>query len=373
MKILFDHQVFAWQRAGGISRYFAEVIAGLRRSGEQAFLPQNFYSENFYLPEILGETRRSFSNFEFKGKKIFQNWQGRRASLRAISERRPDVFHPTYFDAYFLKTVEKQRVPFVLTVHDMIHELAGHGSPSRLSIDRFVFKNKKILCERAAAIVAVSENTRHDLLKFYPELDPEKVKVVWHGNSLRPNFDAKNRLELPDEFVLFVGSRGGYKNFDGFVEGIAPVLKNRAARQAVFAGGGSFSKNELEKLAAAKILEQVQIFSQPSDAELSEIYRRAACFVFPSKYEGFGIPILESFACGCPVVLNRASSLPEIGGDAAAYFSDDAPNSLSEILEKLLISNDLRQNLRQRGFERLRLFDWEKSVAAHLKIYQSLQ
>ncbi len=371
MKILFDHQVFSWQKMGGISRYFAEIIRGATAAGHDAFLPENFYSSNTHLEEILGKKPHEISPRNFKGKTFIQNMLGRAASRRAILEQKPDVFHPTYFDDYFLQTVEKQRVPFVLTVHDMIHEKFRHGNAGYFSIDKFVVPGKKLLAERAAAIIAVSENTRADLLEIYPKIDPKKVHVVWHGNSLHPDFGAKNRLNLPDEYILFVGSRGGYKNFDGFLAGVEPVLKNHPNLKVVFAGGKFFTKPERKILAEFGIFEKTILFPWLSDADLTEIYRRALCFVFPSKYEGFGIPVLESWACGCPCILNRASSLPEVGGDAAVYFSESERGSLTEKIEFLVNSKSARLDFRRRGFERLKNFDWNISVKKHLEIYKN--
>ncbi|MFN0176389.1 MAG: glycosyltransferase, partial [Saprospiraceae bacterium] len=190
MRILFDHQVFSWQRYGGISRYFAEQLRWLKSLDQDVFLPEHFYSENVYLREFPDFQRGSLTSFSFKGKKLLQNILGRHASLKAIRQKNPAVFHPTYFDPYFLKTVEKKGIPFVLTVHDMIHEIYRHGSQSILSLDAHVVENKRILAEKAAAVITVSENTRQDLLRFYPQIEPSKIHVIHHGNSLIPPGDS---------------------------------------------------------------------------------------------------------------------------------------------------------------------------------------
>ena len=372
MKILFDHQVFTWQRFGGISRYFAELIRGLRRGGEEALLPPYFYSQNIHLQEIVGEQVRPIVSAKFPGKNLVQNFLGRRKSLRALAATRPDVFHPTYFDPYFLPTAKRLRVPFVLTVHDMIHEKFGHGTGGRFSIDAMVVPGKRLLAERAAAIVAVSEHTKRDLLEIHPQLPPEKITVIPHGNSLKINSKAPFRLRLPEQFVLFVGNRGGYKNFGLFVHEMAELLQNRAGLFAVFAGSSPFSESEKAMLNSLKISEKCLHQPFRNDAELSEIYRCAACFVFPSRYEGFGIPVLESFACGCPVVLHESSSLPEVGGDAAVYFRESAPGSLKFAVQNLLDTPDKRVALREAGFSRLQKFTWERSIAAHLELYKKV-
>ncbi|MBC7773888.1 MAG: glycosyltransferase, partial [Phycisphaerae bacterium] len=192
MRILFDHQVFSWQTYGGISRYFVEQMRELEALGQEVFLPEHFFSENVYLRQFPDFQRKSLTSFPLKGKKILQNTLGRRASRKAISQKNPNVFHPTYFDPYFLKTIEKRAIPFVITVHDMIHEIYGHGSRNFFSLDAHVVENKRILAEKAAAVIAVSENTRLDLLRFCPQIDPAKIHVIHHGNSLHPNSNVQH-------------------------------------------------------------------------------------------------------------------------------------------------------------------------------------
>ena len=372
MRILFDHQVFSWQTYGGISRYIAEQMRGLKALGQQVLLPENFYSENVYLREFPDFQRKSLASFSFKGKKMLQNVLGRRASLKAICEKKPEVFHPTYFDPYFLKTLENRNIPFVLTVHDMIHEIYGHGSRSFFSLDAHVIENKRLLAIKAKAVIAVSENTRQDLLRFCPEIDPSKIHVIHHGNSLQPTDHLTFRGATNKPYLLFVGQRKSYKNFAWMAEHIADLLRSEKDLQLICVGGSTFDKVEIEQLAQLGVAHKVQYVTVRSDAELTSLYQGAACFIFPSQYEGFGIPVLEAFACGCPVVLNRASSLPEVGADAAAYFEEANPGSLEEQIRRILNESAFRKTLVERGFERARNFTWAKSAEKHLQVYQSV-
>lgn len=312
MRILFDHQVFSWQSYGGISRYFAEQLRGLKALGQEAMLPDGFFSENVYLREFPEFNRQSLTSFHFKGKKPLQNLLGRHASTKAIRSKNPDVFHPTYFDTYFLKTIENRGVPFVLTVHDMIHELYGHGQRCLFSLDAQVIKNKPILAKKSAAIIAVSENTRRDLLHYYPEIDPAKIHVIYHGNSvasdsltLSETITQSETITLP--YLLFVGQRKFYKNFSWMVKQIADLLHSEKDLHLLCVGGSGFDSFETGLFKQLGISHKVLYKTVRSDLELANVYRKALCFIFPSQYEGFGIPVLEAFACGCPVVLNRAS------------------------------------------------------------------
>ncbi len=386
MRILFDHQVFSWQTYGGISRYFAEQMRGLVALGQEVFLPERFFSENVYLRQFPDFQRKSLSSFAFKGKKKLQNVLGRKSSLKAVDQKKPNVFHPTYFDPYFVKTLEKRGIPFVLTVHDMIHEIYGHGSRSFFSLDAHVVENKQFLAAKAAAIIAVSENTRLDLLRFCPQIDPAKIHVIHHGNSLQssPNDQCllsnaqclMTNVQCPmsnfSPYLLFVGQRKAYKNFSWMLEHLADLLRLEKDLRLVCVGGSEFDEVEIAQMKRLAIVHKVQYTTVNSDLELSNLYSQAACFIFPSQYEGFGIPVLEAFACGCPVVLNRASSLPEVGGDAASYFEEKEPDSLEKAVRRILEDADFRKKMIELGRERVKAFSWEQSVAKHLGVYQTI-
>lgn len=374
MRILFDHQVFSWQSYGGISRYFIEQMRELKALGQEVCLPKGFFSENVYLRALPEFQRKSLSPFSFKGKKFLQNALGRRASLRAICLTKPEVFHPTYFDAYFLNTLRKKGIPFVVTVHDMIHEIYGHGSRSIFSLDAHVVENKRLLCEEADAVIAVSENTRTDLLRFCPEIEVSKIHVIHHGNSLQAmsnvQYPMSNVQKRP--YLLFVGQRKAYKNFSWMIEHLAELLCSEKDLQLVCVGGAAFDETEKEQLRRLGLMDKVHYLTVRSDAELAGWYSSASCFIFPSQYEGFGIPVLEAFACGCPTVLNRASSLPEVGGGAAAYFEEKEAGSLAAAVRRILEDGTFRKTLVERGLQRAEQFSWASSAAKHLAVYQSI-
>ena len=371
MRVLFDHQVFSWQAYGGISRYIFEIRKGIQQLGHEALLPEHFYSDNVYLRTLPELVARPIIKQDFKGKKWLQERLGRRSSLNTLIKTKPDVFHPTYFGDYFLKTALKSRTPFVITIHDMIHEKYAHRGSGFFSLDAHVIKNKRLLAQHAHAIVVVSENTRRDLLAYMPELNPAKIHTIYHGNSMRPS-EITQTMELPKRYLLFVGQRGAYKNFSWMLEQLADLLRTDTSLFLVCVGGGAFDSTERAQIKQLGIEGKLLRPEIQSDLELAELYSRAQCFIFPSQYEGFGIPVLEAFACGCPVVLNNVSSLPEVGGDAVLYFQETIENSLSKSVEMLLHDAELRNGLVQRGHERVKQFSWQKSAAAHLSLYKSI-
>ena len=374
MRILLDHQVFSWQTYGGISRYFVAQIEGLQALGHEPMLPKHFFSENVYLQELPDFQRNSSSKYAFKGKKFLQNYWGRSSSKRAIRQMDPDVFHPTYFDPYFLDTCAQQGIPFVITVHDMIHEKYGHGHKGVFSLDADVVKNKRLLAEKAAAIISVSEHTRQDLLHFYPQLDPAKIVVVHHGNALAAPPTPNGHLDAlqTNPYLLFVGQRKGYKNFNWMLEQLAPLLQSERALQLWCVGGGAFDTEEQVLISRLNISQQVQYQAISSNKSLAQVYQQAQCFIFPSQYEGFGMPVLEAFACACPVILNRTSSLPEVGGDAALYFDMETAGSLEHAVKQILYDSTTRQQYIERGATRAKQFTWAQSVEKHLAVYQGV-
>lgn len=370
MRILFDHQVFSWQTYGGISRYFAEQLRELKSLGQSVYLPEHFYSENVYLRNFPAFQRQSLTSFSFKGKKLLQNVLGRKSSLKALKQIRPEVFHPTYFDPYFLKNLKKQGVPLVVTVHDMIHEIYGHGSSSFFSLDARVIQNKRLLVQKADAVISVSNHTRQDLLRFCPEIDPAKIHVIPHGNAMQRLENSVPSVSKP--YLLFVGQRKAYKNFAWMLNELSQLLLSKSDLQLICVGGGNFDAQELAQIKDLGLAQKVQYQRVTTDVSLAELYSHAACFIFPSQYEGFGIPVLEAFACGCPAVLNRASSLPEVGGDAAAYFEESKPGDLSAVVEQVITDVTFRNAYVEAGLKRAQQFTWAKSAAQHLAVYQSI-
>ncbi|MCC7465545.1 MAG: glycosyltransferase family 4 protein [Saprospiraceae bacterium] len=370
MRILFDHQVFSWQNYGGISRYFVEQIRGLQSLGQEVFLPQRFFAENVYLSKLQGFQQKSLMPFGFKGKKWLQLQLGKTASLRALRTLEPQVFHPTYFDPYFLPEVQKRGTHWVITVHDMIHEIYGHGSQGFFSLDARVVENKRLLAQKAHAVIAVSENTRRDLLHFCPEVDPAKVHVVYHGNRLKAEPMELRNTHAP--YVLFVGQRKGYKNFKAMLDQLQPVLEEEKSLHVKCVGGGAFDTSELDQINSLGLEGRVQYTVIQSDAALAQTYQQAECFLFPSLYEGFGLPVVEAMACHCPVLLQEGNVLREIGGESAMYFDTGNKYSLPEALFSLLRSPEKRKSLIESGKKRAEYFSWEKSVENHLKIYQSV-
>ena len=231
-----------------------------------------------------------------------------------------------------------------------------------------VQKMKKLV-PLASAIIAVSENTKKDIIRFF-NVPESKIHVVGHGSELPIIKDAPQFL-FP--YILYVGDRGGYKNFIPFLRSMLPVL-NRNKELRIVCTGKPFSQEEKNLIHDNVMDDRIHVCWVKTDKELFSLYHYAQCFVFPSEYEGFGIPILEAYQADCPVLLNRTSCFPEIAGDAAIYFEMSPKGSnLAEKVEQLLsMTSDERRTFVKKQKKRLLKYSWEKSAKQMAIIYQSL-
>ena len=371
MKVLYDHQIFNFARIGGVARYFTELL----RYNPLAELSLK-YSDTIYLQDqcfskykILPENHvydTFLPGFNFKGKgflrrsysKLFKK-NNLALSIHSLKKNKFDIFHPTYYEPYFLQHLKGK--PFVLTVHDMIHELFPHFFLD----DKDTIPYKSLLIPQADIIIAVSENTKKDILQFFPELKTEKIRVVYHGSSFQQINDSVKK----ERFILFTGGRALHKNFTAFAEAIAPLLAKHNFH--LLCAGHPFTHEEKLLLENLNIADRA-VCNYVSDKKLVELYSKATVFVFPSLYEGFGIPILEAFACNCPAILSNTSSLPEIGGNAAVYFDPNSIEDMRHQIERVLISPSLQEEMMQKGKERFKLFSWKKCSEETMKVYKEL-
>ena len=387
MKILYDYQIFELQKFGGVSRYFVELLKRANNEGIDWELPIR-YSDNKqinnldYFKEKLEDKVDPFKTFlggwDFIGKWKLYNLYNKifslptsenlntNLSIKSITAGDFDIFHPTYYDDYFLPYLENK--PFILTIHDLIFEKYSDeyslNDPSSI--------NKKKLAYKASMIIAVSENTKKDIVELLG-IDEKKIEVIYLGNSLVPSLHSdivKKKLNIPEKYLLFVGNRSKYKNFNLFIKAITPLLLSDKEIK-VICTGKEFDEEEVTWLNSLGIKEQV-FHRYVDDESLACLYTYAIAFIFPSLYEGFGLPVLEAFSCGCPAILSNNSSLPEIGGDAAVYFNPKDEKSILEAVTKVLQDNLLRERMKQKGREREKLFSWNITTKKTIKLYEKV-
>ncbi|WP_200890806.1 glycosyltransferase family 4 protein [Pedobacter lusitanus] len=247
----------------------------------------------------------------------------------------------------------------------MIHELYPHYFTN----DKTTVPNKKILLEKATKIIAISESTKRDILKIYPHIPAEKIDIVYLAHTV--NTGIQTKVDTPENYILFVGNRAAYKNFIFFLKAMLPVLKDRKDLYILCAGGNAFNEEETHLIQESGVRDQL-IQRNFKDSELADYYKKALCFVFPSEYEGFGIPVLEAMACGCPVVLTNHSSFPEVAGDAGIYFELNNSTDLKEKIMRLLDHIEIREEYKLKGIAQADKFNWKKTTDECLKVYQTV-
>lgn len=358
--ILYDHQAFEMQRFGGISRYFYELRRHLSLGTELSLA----VSTNYYLHADPETRRESGLYLPERPYKWFKGWEkrwNRSVSLRALTRGDFRVFHPTYYNPYFLPHLGEK--PYVITVHDMTHELF----PQYFGNAALMIAWKAETIRHASRIIAISEHTKRDIVRLLA-IPPERIDVVYHGSSaIRSDYAG---LALPDEYLLFVGDRHGYKNFDRFLLAFRELASERRDLYLLCVGK-TFKKKEIERIAELGLTARVRQYTV-SDAALSQLYRQTAVFVYPSLYEGFGFPILEAYTNECPVALSRASCFPEIAGEAGAYFDPLSSESMAATIRRVLDDSDYRSRLIALGQKRLPRYTWAETARQTEAVYASL-
>jgi glycosyltransferase involved in cell wall biosynthesis len=360
MRIFFDGFIYDFQQFGGINRYFNEIIKRLPAEdtpsvstylGRREFWPSH--------PRLKVVRSRPFARapaLAFAG----QMW------LKAqTTSARADLFHPTYYQLLD-QSISKRR-PLVITVHDMIHEIFR----PQANLSEEVRIAKRSLVERADAILCNSEHTRQDLIRYYPLAEP-KCSVTPLASSIVVDLasaEAEKGLERP--FFLYVGGRESYKNFGVMLDAWAQfsALHPEHLLRVV---GGSWRPEESHRITELGLQKSVVLHKNVDDAKLAILYHRSIALVYPSLYEGFGIPPLEAMRCHTAVICSNSSSLPEVGGDAPLYFDPRKSEELCAQMTRLAESSTLRTTCLSRGALRAQLFSWEQTAALTHKVYRSL-
>lgn len=354
MKVLYDNEVFDGQRIGGISRYFSILASELPAQGVDVSMGL-LATKNVYMHDACP---LRYLGFMRKYNEAYSRWLMRHSQY--------DVYHPTYYFTKMLKYKHPQ-VPTVVTVHDLIQErFSGKNAEEEAALEQVRLEKARIV-DAADRIIAISENTKRDMMEIWGT-DENKIDVIHHGLMWSDNLLATPaKLPFSGDYLLFVGDRKAeYKNFKEFIVAASQVVVKYGLH--IVCTGRPFSPEEVEFLKRYGVDGLTHSFFV-DEGTLLWLYKNAACFVFPSLYEGFGLPILEAFKADCPTILADASCFPEIGGDAVEYYEPGSPDSLVEKLTLLLDDTARRESLRRAGRERLSQFGIEKMVEATKECY----
>lgn len=360
MRIGYDYQAFTVRPHGGVSRLFVKLAEELAQLGEEPRVFAEFHW-NAYLRELpAGLVAGRHLSRKGIGRvwRAIDLWAGRQRMGRWGAE----LVHETYYRG---SPTGPRGVPVVVSVFDMIHEIFPE-SFSRTDPTSWL---KRQAVERADHVICISEHTREDLIRLF-DVPREKTSVT-HLACESFADPAPIPVDLPRPYLLYVGQRSGYKNFARLLEAFAGSACLRDSFDLVVFGGGPLGAEELGRVEAHGLAGRVRQLGG-DDRLLGRLYAGAAAFVYPSCYEGFGLPPLEAMAHGCAVVASNASCMPEVIGPAAEYFPPDDAQEMARAIERVVGDARRRAELVVLGRERLERYSWRRTAEETLRIYQRM-
>jgi glycosyltransferase involved in cell wall biosynthesis len=333
-----DNIIYQLQKAGGASLYWQEITSRIIKDSR------------FSVKITAGEKKQRF----------FPVYS------------RSQVFHSSHFRTSFPKYAK-----VVSTIHDLTYErklIKTSAFGSFLNI-----RERKKAIEKADAIICISDSTKQEMLELYPWAINKQIYVIWHGCSfsrskLTEINESTKLLSLQEKlqnFALYVGTRNSYKNFQSALVGFA---KSSLPEEdfSLVCTGPPFTADEITAIAALNLSDKVISITYASNIELSYLYQNAFALLYTSTYEGFGLPPLESISCGTPVIAANTSSIPEIVGGAGILLNDITDYHLIAKSLDSLLDPGVRQDYVEKGIERSKVFSWDNSAEAHMKVYESL-
>jgi len=365
MRVVVDGVIGSYQKVGGISRLFQEILPRMAKqdsSLEIVVLPTTDVWKR--LSQREGRIR-IFPQLPWQAGHI-KGWPFlARRLINPLLQRAvltPDtIWHSTYFTL-----PPRRNVPNIVTVHDLISEM------NLIHVSEMFHEQKRQAILRADKVICVSECTRRDVIRFYSVV-PEKVVVVWNGyNNDTFNTDKEQMSNSPNivcPYLLYVGRRQGYKNFDLLLQAYAQWQERKEVILIVV--GSEWTADEKQRLAEFNLTNEVVRLENVMDEHLRDLYQNALAFVFPSLYEGFGIPLLEAMACGCPIIASRIPTTVEIAEDCPIYFSPGDQKELQECFDAVFSQNSLKSKIAS-GLSIVKKYSWDKTAAKTLSVYREL-
>ncbi len=368
VNLLVDHQSFSLQNYGGITTYFVGLLNDF-----------NLLKLNFKL-SVLVSSNQFVNLFKKQIYFRFSDWTVRRLmkyiyftinslyTLFILKTNKINIYHATYFEDFYLKFIKN--ISLVITIYDCSYEELGS---SEKWFKRVIEKRKKVI-KRADAIIAISESVKQDILKYY-NIDETKITVIPLFSPITKNnakYKSAYSLAGKNRYILFIGTRSFNKNFDRFIEAYTKISVSNPNIKLICAGGGKFTPLELEMINKLGIEKNVIYKDYKVDSDLIPYYKGAEVFVFPTLKEGFGIPLLGSFACGCPVIASDIQVFKEVAGGAYIKCNPNSVESITSAIESVIEKRVDLKSFINKGYFFSKEYTSIKMTERTIKLYKSI-
>jgi glycosyltransferase involved in cell wall biosynthesis len=360
MKVVYDFRIFSKQRYGGISRYFFEVAKEISHENDVQVLAPLYVNsylrsgdlkgKGIYLPKLPGAAVNSVEC----GNVLLSN--------AALKLRSPEILHETYYAESGLKT----KAPIVTTVYDMMHEIFPDLYPGDNTA-----RLKAASARRADHIFCISKKTQDDLVEILG-VDRKKTSVTHLGCDFHERKAEVRQSPYKFPYLLFVGPRWAHKNFKVLLNAYAASKRLQKDFKIVCFGSTPFQESELLAIDRAEVPRENFIHAAGDDTRLPTYYGNAHLYIYPSLYEGFGLPPLEAMALGCATVSSDAGSLPEVLGTGTEYFKSDDAEALRATLERVAYDGGKRDELIRSGKNWVKQYQWSRCAKNTLATYRTL-
>ena len=351
MKIVFDNIIFSLQKAGGISVVWKELISRFIESNKDdiLFIEHDSDLENYFRKQIIiPDDKIILAKNRFLQIERYINPRVKRSD--------PFIFHSSYF-----RTCPSKNAINVTTVHDFTYDYFFKGKRRGAFVHLWQRNNA---LRNSAAIICISENTKKDLLKLVPEIDPHKVYVIYNGVS-EDYHQTDDKIVDYSDYLLYVGGRISYKNARWFAEAI------KDTNHKLLFCGAPMTSDERAYYDSMLGTERYLELAHPTNEELNRIYNSVKCLVYPSSYEGFGIPVLEAQRAGCPVIALNTSSIPEVIGETPLLMKELTKEELMSKIS-LLDNEETRGKVIDMGLENAKRFTWDNTYVQYRRLYERL-
>lgn len=368
MRIAIHASDLDHDRLDGTRVYLFNMLKNFGKIDQADFF--SIYHQNEFNPQL---TPPPFSNYTVKKIPFPLLWTQTRFAFEIFRDA-PDVL---WMPVHNTPICRRKNLKIVVTIHDLAFKIFPDYFPKKDLVK--LNKLSDLAISNADHIIAVSNSTKNDILKFYPQISKEKITVIYHGfdpelfqrelsqeewESILKSYNLK-----PKSYLLYVGAIQPRKNLEVLIEAFEKIKEKNPELKLVFAGAPAWKyQTTLDKIAASKVSGDIIVTGNLEFEKISTLYQYAKMLVFPSLYEGFGIPVLEAMAAKVPVILARNSSLVEVGGEAALYFETENSTDLASCMQRIIEDDVLSGELVRKGSEHAANFSWEKCARETLDI-----